>query len=220
LKQFEEVINLDDTPIEFMDHSAALRETLSFSQHCTGSKNGYESAANIQLSGKNLDYQSSGGFNTEESFDSLFKHVISTNVSIQFNQPKIYPNQSYDASSLIKIPTQHADCLAAFRETLSFNQHRAGSKSSCVQALFIQWLSKNPICGKRRKGYFGECNKDKTWVYIQVILGFNDVKYAEKLINTFRCSRVIIYIFTEGFPTEEEFRFPRTSVNISALSLE
>jgi hypothetical protein len=44
-----------------MDHSAALWETLSFDQHCTGSKGGYESAANIQLSGKNLDYQSKSG---------------------------------------------------------------------------------------------------------------------------------------------------------------
>jgi hypothetical protein len=44
LKQFEEVINLGDTPIEFMDHSATLRETLSFNQHYTGSKGGYESA--------------------------------------------------------------------------------------------------------------------------------------------------------------------------------
>jgi hypothetical protein len=38
LKQFEETVNLGDTPIMFMDHSAALRETLSFNQHCTGSK--------------------------------------------------------------------------------------------------------------------------------------------------------------------------------------
>jgi hypothetical protein len=89
-----------------------------------------------------------------------------------------------------------------------------------VQALFIQWLSKNPICRKQRKGYFGECSKDKIRVYIQVIIGFNIIKYAEKLINTFRCSRVTIYIFTEGFPTEEEFRFPRTSVNIATLSFE
>jgi hypothetical protein len=54
LKQFEEVINLDDTPIEFMDQSAALWETLSFNQHRTGNKDGYESAAIIQLSGKIL----------------------------------------------------------------------------------------------------------------------------------------------------------------------
>jgi hypothetical protein len=73
LKQFEEVINLDNTPIEFMDHSAAFRETLSFNQYCTGSKGGYELAANIQLSGKNLDYQSNSGCNTEGNFVSLFK---------------------------------------------------------------------------------------------------------------------------------------------------
>jgi hypothetical protein len=38
LKQFEETVNLGDTPIKFMDHSAALRETLSFNQPCTGAK--------------------------------------------------------------------------------------------------------------------------------------------------------------------------------------
>jgi hypothetical protein len=48
LKQFEEAINLGDTPMEFMDHSAALQETLSFNQHRTGSKGGYGSAANVQ----------------------------------------------------------------------------------------------------------------------------------------------------------------------------
>jgi hypothetical protein len=62
LKQFEETINLGDTPIEIMDHSAALRETLSFNRHYTGSKDGYESVAKIQLSGKNLDCQSKSGF--------------------------------------------------------------------------------------------------------------------------------------------------------------
>jgi hypothetical protein len=37
-KQFEEIINSNDTSIEFMDHSAALRETLSFNHHRTGAK--------------------------------------------------------------------------------------------------------------------------------------------------------------------------------------
>jgi hypothetical protein len=54
-----------------------------------------------------------------------------------------------------------------------------------VQALYFQMFSKNPICGKQREEYFGEYDKDKTWVYIQVIIGFRDVKYTEKLINTF-----------------------------------
>jgi hypothetical protein len=49
------------------------------------------------------------------------------------------------------------------------------------------------------------------------MFGFNDVKYSEKLINTFRCSKVMIYIFTEGFPTEGEVRFPRTPVNIASV---
>jgi hypothetical protein len=153
-------------------------------------------------------------------FFNLFKDVNSSMVSIDFNRPTNYPNQSYEASSLVNIPTQHADCLAALRETLRFDHHFIWSKSSCVQALFIQWLSKNHICRKRREEYFGECSKDKTWVYIKVMFGFSDVKYAEKLINTFRCSRVIIYIFTEGFPTEEEIRFLRTPVNIVSVSIE
>jgi hypothetical protein len=70
-----------------MDHLAALWETLSFNQHCTGSKGGYGSAANIQLSSKNLDCQSNGGFNTEENFVNLFKDVNSSIISIDFNQP-------------------------------------------------------------------------------------------------------------------------------------
>jgi hypothetical protein len=55
MKQFEEVINQDDTPIEFMNHPAAYRETTPINLHCTGSKGGYESAAFIELSGKNID---------------------------------------------------------------------------------------------------------------------------------------------------------------------
>jgi hypothetical protein len=80
-------------------------------------------------------------------------------------------------------------------------------------------LSKNPICRKRREGYFGESSKDKTWVLIQVIFGFNNIKYAEKQINTFRC-RSLIFISIEGFPTEDEDRFPRTPVNIASVSFE
>jgi hypothetical protein len=30
----------------------------------------------------------------------------------------------------------------------------------------------------------------------------------------------MIYIFTEGFPSEEEIRFPRTPVNIALVSIE
>jgi hypothetical protein len=55
MKQFEEVINQDDTPIEFMYRPAVLRDATSINLHCTGNKGGYESAALIQLSGKNLD---------------------------------------------------------------------------------------------------------------------------------------------------------------------
>jgi hypothetical protein len=58
LKHFEETIKLSDTPTEFMNCSAALQETTSINLRCTGSKDGYESAANFQLSSKNLEYQS------------------------------------------------------------------------------------------------------------------------------------------------------------------
>jgi hypothetical protein len=220
LKQFEEAINLGDAPIEFMNHSAALRETLSFNQHCTGSKGGYESATSPQFSSKNLDCQSKSGFYTEENIVTFIKDVKSNIVSIDVKQPKIYPNQSNEASSLVNIPTQHADYLAALRETLSFNQHCTGSKSSYVQAYYFQLLSKNPICGRRREGYFGESSKGKTWVYVQVMFGFNEVKYTEKMINTFRCSKIIIYIFTEGFHTEEKSRCQRTAVNNALLFFE
>jgi hypothetical protein len=77
-KQFEEVINQDDTPIEFMDHSAALRETLIIDLHCTGSKGGYESAGFIQLSGKNLDYHSKSGFDDGELIVNFIKDNNST----------------------------------------------------------------------------------------------------------------------------------------------
>jgi hypothetical protein len=119
-----------------MDHSAALRETLSFNQHCTGSKGGYGSASNIQLSSKNLVCQSNSGFNTEENFVSLFKDVESKIVSIDFNQPKIYSNRSNEASSLVNIPTQHMDCLAALREILGFNQHCTQQKRLCASTLY------------------------------------------------------------------------------------
>jgi hypothetical protein len=77
-----------------MDHSAALRKTLSFNQHCTGSKDGYGSEANTQLPGKNLNCQSNDGFDTEENFVNSIKDVNSSIVSIDFNRPKNYPNQS------------------------------------------------------------------------------------------------------------------------------
>jgi hypothetical protein len=80
-------------------------------------------------------------------------------------------------------------------------------------------LSKNPICRKQREGYFGESSKDKRWVLIQVMFGVNNIKYAEKQINTFRCSS-LIFIYTERFPTEKEIRFPRTPVNIASVSIE
>jgi hypothetical protein len=71
-----------------------VEEPSTFNQHCTWNKGGYGSAANIQLSSKNLDCQSKSGFNTEENSVNLFKDVNSSIVSIEVNQPTIYPNQS------------------------------------------------------------------------------------------------------------------------------
>jgi hypothetical protein len=200
-----------------MDHLAALKETPSFHQHCTGSKGGHGSASIIQLSSKNLDCQSNSGFNTEENTVNLFQDIKSNTVSINFDQSKIYSDQSNYTNSLVSTPTQHAECLAALWETLSFNQHRIGNKSSCVQVFYFQMLSKNPVCGKRREEYFGEYSRSKTWVFIQVIFGFNEVKYTEKMINSFRCSKIVIYLFTEGFHTEKKNEFQRTPANIVSL---
>jgi hypothetical protein len=80
-------------------------------------------------------------------------------------------------------------------------------------------LSKNPICRKRREGYFGESSKDKTWIIIQAMFEVNNIKYAEKQINPFRCNS-LIFLYTEGFPTEDEVRFPRTPFNIASVSFE
>jgi hypothetical protein len=53
-EQLDETINLVDTPIESMNHSAAVRKSTSFHQHRTGSKDGYEPANMNQLLSKNL----------------------------------------------------------------------------------------------------------------------------------------------------------------------
>jgi hypothetical protein len=90
MKQFGKVVNQDDAPIEFLDHSAALREPLSINLHCTGSKGGYEPAVLDQLSGKNLDYQPKSGFDAEEDIVYRFKEVNLTNVSIS-NKAKCNP---------------------------------------------------------------------------------------------------------------------------------
>jgi hypothetical protein len=65
-----------------LNHSAALRESLSINLHCTGSKGGYEPAVFTQLSGKNLDYHSKSGFDAEEVLVNRFKDVNLTNDSI------------------------------------------------------------------------------------------------------------------------------------------
>jgi hypothetical protein len=103
---------------------------------------------------------------------------------------------------------------------LSENKNCIGSKSSYVQAFYIQLLSKNPICGKRRDGYPGESSKGEIRVYIQVMIDFNEVKCTEKMINIFRSSKVMIYGITEGFHTEKKNRYRRTPVNNALLSID
>jgi hypothetical protein len=51
------------------------------------------------------------------------------------------------------------------------------------------------------------------------MFGFSNVEFAEKQINTFRCSS-LIFIYIEGFPTEDEVRFPITPVNIASVFFE
>jgi hypothetical protein len=87
--------------------------------------------------------------------ETIYKEIISLHPKVDLKQFEEIINQ--DAT-----PIEFMDHSAALRETLSFNQHCTGSKSSCVQALYNQMLSKNPICRKQREGYFGESNKNKT----------------------------------------------------------
>jgi hypothetical protein len=81
-------------------------------------------------------------------------------------------------------------------------------------------LGKNPVYRKQREEYTEEDEEEKTWMYVQMIFGFNDFKYSEKMINTFRCSKIIIFIYTEGFHMKEKDRCRRTPVNIAALFIE
>jgi hypothetical protein len=155
MKQFEEVINQDDTPIEFLNHSAALREPLSINLHCTGSKGGYEPAVFVQLSGKNLDYQSKSGFDAEEVVVNRLKDVNLTNVSItnkaQCNHqenieteqkeisnlhPKVDMKQFEEVINQDDAPIEFLNHSAALRESLSINLHCIGSKGGYEPAVF------------------------------------------------------------------------------------
>jgi hypothetical protein len=53
-----------------------------------------------------------------------------------------------------------------------------------------------------------------------MMFSFTEEKYTEKLINIFRCSRIIICIFTEGFHTEEKNGCQRTPANNALLSID
>jgi hypothetical protein len=203
-----------------MNQSAAVPETLSFDQHCTESKDGYGPAPFNQLSSKNLDCQSKSGYNTEEYTVTTIKDVKSNIVSNQFDQPKINPNQSNEANNLVNIPTQHMDRLAAVWKTLNFNQHYAGSKSDYIQALQHQLLSKKPICVKLRRGFFEKIFREGKRVFnLFIFESILVLKFAEQIINTFRCSKMTIYIFTEGFHANKKNGFLRTPVNSALLSL-
>jgi hypothetical protein len=54
-ERIDETIKQVDTPTEFVNHSAAVRELNSINLHRTGSKDCCEPAANSQISIKNLD---------------------------------------------------------------------------------------------------------------------------------------------------------------------
>jgi hypothetical protein len=66
--------------------------------------------------------------------------------------------------------------------------------------------------------YPDEAEKIVFWIFVPIIFGFSNVDFAEKQINTFRCSSLTIFIYTEGFNTEDEVEFPRTPVNASFFS--
>jgi hypothetical protein len=87
-----------------------------------------------------------------------------------------------------------------------------------VQTIFNQLLGKNPISKRRRKEYSDEQGKVITWVVVQVMFGYSNVDFAEKQINTFRCSS-FIFVYTEGFHTELEVEFFRTLVYIASVFL-
>jgi hypothetical protein len=123
-------------------------------------------------------------------------------------------NLSSEADIKDSTPTQHSNWSAALREPLSINRHCTGSKVSCVQAEINQWLCKKPICRRRRAVYPDEAEKIVFWVFVPIIFGVSNIKFAEKQINTFRFSRLIISIYPEGFHTKSEVEFLRTPVNV------
>jgi hypothetical protein len=83
-----------------------------------------------------------------------------------------------------------------------------------VQAEINQWLCKKHICRKQRAVFPDEAEKIVFWVFVPIIFGVSNIKFAEKQINTFRWSGLIISIYPEGFPTKSEVEFQRTSVNV------
>jgi hypothetical protein len=98
--QNNEASSLVNIPTQHADCLAALGKTLCFNQHCTGSKGDYGLASNIQLSGKNLDCQSDGGFNIEENLVNTIKDVKSNTVSTDFDGPRIHLYQGEGISNL------------------------------------------------------------------------------------------------------------------------
>jgi hypothetical protein len=125
LKQFEETINLADTPIESMNHSATVRESTSINLHRTGSKDGYEPADNSQLSSKNLDCQSKSDENTENNFVKTIKDDKSSSVSTQsIIQPKINSIRCIEADNQVDTPILFMNLLVAVQEFKNINLHK------------------------------------------------------------------------------------------------
>jgi hypothetical protein len=77
-----------------------------------------------------------------------------------------------------------------------------------------------PRSRKQRAVFPGEDAVIVHWVFVPVKFGLSSIKFAEKNINTYRCSRLLISNYTEGFRTKNEFEFPRIPVNIASFFSE
>jgi hypothetical protein len=77
-----------------------------------------------------------------------------------------------------------------------------------------------PRCRKQRAVFPDEDEIIIYWVFVLVMFGLSNIKFAEKHINTYRCSGLLISIYTEGFHTKSEVEYPRTPVNIVTFFFE
>jgi hypothetical protein len=149
----KETINLDDTPNELMDLSAAVRNTDSINLHRTGSKECCEPANIIQISGKKLNCDLNCNKNTGYTLQQIIKDDELNLVSYDqlMNQPKEISFQIIKTNNLDDNPNILINLLAALPNTDSTNLHRTGSKGKYKQALILLLSGKNIVCGNLRK---------------------------------------------------------------------